>query len=208
MAPARSLHEIITGLTGDAGDPGDLAAVLRASGFTDLPPDLLAEAVVNFADTAPAEIAEHLAPFVMAHGPIAQADTAAGDIGQLSDLLATARTAEPDVGSVPEIDAPVDPDGLDAADLLDEQGHHTEDAPGGLAPVPPDTAFGHGAGAADPVLADELAFDAVAPQAGDIDTPQRSALDEPADGPVPDGDPWATLSILDDTPEIDDIDGT
>ena len=59
MAPARSLHEIITGLTGDAGASGDLASVLHAGGYPDLPPDLLAEAVVSFAGTAPAEIAEH-----------------------------------------------------------------------------------------------------------------------------------------------------
>nr|BFE68898.1 hypothetical protein GCM10020092_021990 [Actinoplanes digitatis] len=90
MAAARSLHEIIAGLTGGAGTSGDLAAALDAGGHPDLPEELLAEAVVSYAGTAPAEVAEHLAPFVMAHGPIAEDDAGAGDIGQLPDLLATA----------------------------------------------------------------------------------------------------------------------
>ena len=65
MTAARSLHEILAGLTGNAATSGDLAAALRAGGHPDLPAELLAEAVISFADTAPAEIAEHLAPFVV-----------------------------------------------------------------------------------------------------------------------------------------------
>ncbi|GAB1640182.1 hypothetical protein [Krasilnikovia sp. MM14-A1259] len=108
MAPARSLHEILSGLTGDAGTPGDLAAVLDAGGHPDLPPDLLAEAVVSYAGTAAAEVAEHLAPFVMAHGPIAEGDTAADEI-DLSGLLATAPAPNLDDPALaaPEIDPPL-----------------------------------------------------------------------------------------------------
>src|SRR3954465_12992343 len=122
MAPARSLHEIIAGLTGDAGTSGDLAAVLRAGGHPDLPEDLLAEAVISFADTAPAEVAEHLAPFVMAHGPIADGDTAAGEIDGLSGLLATVPAAEidDDAAAVPEIDSPFGTHDADAAQSPDE----------------------------------------------------------------------------------------
>ncbi|MFF5216597.1 hypothetical protein [Micromonospora sp. NPDC000442] len=216
MAPARSLHEIITGLTGDAGTSGDLATVLRANGHPDLPPDLVAEAVVSFADTAPAEIAEHLAPFVTAHGPIADGDAAAGDVGQLTDLLATAPAAEPDVTSpreMSDIDAPADNGGPGPADLLDEVGHDTEDVPSGPASVPPDTGFGLGADSTRMERADEMAFDAVAAESapdGNVDTPQRTTLDEPVahDEPALDGDPWATLALPEDAPEIDDIDGT
>jgi hypothetical protein len=217
MAPARSLHEIITGLTGHAGVSGDLAAVLHAGGYPDLPQDLLAEAVVSFAHTAPAEIAEHLAPFVMAHGPIAQGDTSAGDIGRLPDLLAAARAAELDGGSVlemPEIDPPADTGRVDAADLLDEESYPIGDAPAGPGSALPDTAFGHGAGPARTEPADAVAFDTVAPEAapaGHVDARQPSAPDDPAvldEEPASEADQWAALSPSDDAPEIDDIDGS
>jgi hypothetical protein len=66
MASVRPLRELLADL---AGDPavGDPAAYLAAHGYADLPPDLVAEAVVNYADTASPEVAEHLAPFVTAH---------------------------------------------------------------------------------------------------------------------------------------------
>lgn len=214
MAPARSLHEILTGLTGNAGAPADLAAVLAANGFPDLPQDLLAEAVVSFADTAPAEIAEQLAPFVMAHGPIAGGDLSAGDIGRLPDLLATSRATDLDDSSVadtPEIGPPAG--SVDAVDLLDEESHGIGDVPAGPGPVPPDAAFGHGAGPARTEPADGVASGGVAPEtepAGHVDASQRPVLDEPAaldDEPAPYADPLAALPLPDGTPEIDDIDG-
>ncbi|RSM64513.1 hypothetical protein DMB66_19485 [Actinoplanes sp. ATCC 53533] len=212
MAPARSLHEIITGLTGEAGTSDDLAAALHAGGYPDLPQDLLAEAVVSFAHTAPAEIAEQLAPFVMAHGPIAHGDTTAGDIGRLPDLLAAARAAEPDGGSVleiPEIDPPADTGDVGAADLLDEEGSASTDAPAGPWSDLPDTAFGHGADHDRTEPADDVALDAVTPPAGYADARQPSALDDPAvldEEPDPGADPWVVLSVSDEAPEIDDID--
>jgi hypothetical protein len=50
------LRDVFAGLAGNGGDPGDF--------LRDLPADLVAEAVVSYADTAPLEVAEHLAPFV------------------------------------------------------------------------------------------------------------------------------------------------
>ncbi|MFC4070433.1 hypothetical protein [Actinoplanes subglobosus] len=52
------LRDVFAGLAGNGGDPGDF--------LRDLPADLVAEAVVSYADTAPLEVAEHLAPFVAA----------------------------------------------------------------------------------------------------------------------------------------------
>ncbi|OJF15929.1 hypothetical protein [Couchioplanes caeruleus] len=199
MAPARSLHEIITGLTGDAGTPGDLAAVLRDGGHTDLPEELLAEAVVSFADTARAEVAEHLAPFVMAHGPIVEGDTAAGDIGQLPDLLATAPAAALDESStlaMPEIDPP-----LGAGD--DETRRTDEHSADEHTWAPLDTDFGHGHGLTEAPV-DDVASGAVAPDAepvGYADLPELDNVAPPAD------ELWAAPSLPGDAPEIDDIDG-
>lgn len=68
MADVRPLRELLTDLVGDAGaGPGGPEAYLAEHGHTDLPPELVAEAVVNFADTASPEVAEQLAPFVTAH---------------------------------------------------------------------------------------------------------------------------------------------
>ncbi|MEU7908852.1 hypothetical protein [Actinoplanes sp. NPDC049118] len=202
MAPARSLHEIIAGLTGDAGTSGDLAAVLHAGGHPDLPEELLAEAVISFADTAPAEVAEHLAPFVMAHGPIAEGDAGAGEIGRLPDLLATAPSAgfgEASALAAPEIDPPFEAGGADAAQPPDDV---DEPAEPGWAPL--DTAFGHGHGAAATPVED-AGPGAVAPEAAGYADPHD--LPELQDVPSPAAELWATPSLPDDAPEIDDIDG-
>ncbi|MEV6598545.1 hypothetical protein AB0M36_16960 [Actinoplanes sp. NPDC051346] len=193
MAAARSLHEIIAGLTGTAGTSGDLAAVLRAGGHGDLPEELLAEAVVSFADTARAEVSEHLAPFVMAHSPIIEGDAVAGEIGQLPDLLATAPAAELDESStlaMPEIDPP-----------LEARSHDVEHA---WAPM--DTAFGHGHGlTAVPV--DDSASGAVAPDAEPVGYAASQDLSELEDVAPAADELWAMPSLPDDAPEIDDIDG-
>jgi hypothetical protein len=74
MEPARPLRDVFADLVTDedvrrahAADP---EGFLQAHGHTELPGQLVSEAIVNYADTAPAEIAEHLAPFVMAHSPV------------------------------------------------------------------------------------------------------------------------------------------
>ncbi|MEU4422838.1 hypothetical protein AB0F81_19595 [Actinoplanes sp. NPDC024001] len=96
MDSARPLRDVFADLTGAgrvAADPGEL---LRDQGHPALPDDLVAEAVVSYADTAPAEVAEHLAPYVTAHSVVG-ADAEAGEPAGWMDLLATAPAgAEPD----------------------------------------------------------------------------------------------------------------
>jgi hypothetical protein len=97
MTPARPLREVFAGLAGQpSADPGE---VLAAHGHPDLPADLVAEAVVSYADTAPPEVAEHLAPFVTAHSAVPTGDEPA----DWHDLLST-------VPDVSEVDSPFEPD--------------------------------------------------------------------------------------------------
>lgn len=111
MATTRPLRDVFTEVSGDAGaraaDPADL---LAANGHTDLPDELVAEAVVNFADTAPIEVAEHLSEYVMAHSPVPSGDPAAEvdpsswlDTLSCLDTLSTAAPVAPpdDAGSDP-----------------------------------------------------------------------------------------------------------
>jgi hypothetical protein len=74
-----------------AGGTGrDPAELLASGGHPEIPSDLVAEALVSYADTAPVEVAAHLAPFVTVHSPLARSlDAAAPD------------SAEPTPGSEP-----------------------------------------------------------------------------------------------------------
>jgi len=80
---ARPLRELLADLVGDAearhAYGSDPAGYLAAHGHPDLPEPLVAEAVVSYADTAPVEVAEVLAPYVMAHGPVPDASAATAD---------------------------------------------------------------------------------------------------------------------------------
>lgn len=112
MEPLRSLRDVFAGLAGDEsarpeGEAGgDLGDVLSAEGYSDLPETLVAEAIVSYADTAPAEVAEHLAPFVMANSPVPLDDLPPEtDSAQALELLATAPT---ELAAVEE--APLDAD--------------------------------------------------------------------------------------------------
>jgi hypothetical protein len=74
MEPVRPLRDVFADLASDdaarqahAADP---SGFLESYGHPELPNDLVSEAIVNYADTAPAEVAEHLAPFVIANGPV------------------------------------------------------------------------------------------------------------------------------------------
>ena len=73
MEPVRPLRDVFAELSA-AGRPApggaDPAQVLAEHGHGGLPEGLLAEAIVSYADTAPVEVAEHLAPFVVAHSPV------------------------------------------------------------------------------------------------------------------------------------------
>lgn len=103
MDPDLPLREVFAEMTG-AGAAGDPAGPLW-----DLPEDLVAEAVISYADTAPAEVAEHLAPFVSAHSVVG-ADGADGAEQSWLDLMITAPG-----GAVP--DPATGSGGLEEADL-------------------------------------------------------------------------------------------
>jgi hypothetical protein len=79
MEPVRPLRDLFDdlanrpagaageGLDGHGGDP---LAALPDAGHPDLPDDLLAEALVSYAATAPPQVAEQLGPFVTAHSGV------------------------------------------------------------------------------------------------------------------------------------------
>ena len=78
---ARPLRDLLADLVGDAGARQaygeDPAGYLAANGHSGLPSELVSEAVVAYADTAPVEVASALAPYVAAHGPVPGADAGA-----------------------------------------------------------------------------------------------------------------------------------
>jgi hypothetical protein len=83
MASVRPLREVLADLVGDTdARMSGPEAYLAEQGHGELSPELVAEAVVSFADTAPVEVAEQLAPFVTAH--------TAGRPGEWFDLLTSA----------------------------------------------------------------------------------------------------------------------
>jgi hypothetical protein len=122
MPAARPLRDVFTDLTGEgaAGAGTQPDELLRAQGHEDLGDELIGEALVNFADSAPVELAEHLAQFVMAHSPVPLIDPGAvtDDMPDWIDLLASA----PPTDGVAEIgdDGSAGLDGLgDAGDVDD-----------------------------------------------------------------------------------------
>jgi hypothetical protein len=96
MTDARPLRDVFDELAGDptvTGPAADPADVLARSGHGDLPGPLVAEAIVSYADTAPVEVAAHLAPFVTAHSAVPLAGPGAAELADPAaglDLLATA----------------------------------------------------------------------------------------------------------------------
>ncbi|WP_143531997.1 hypothetical protein [Saccharothrix sp. ALI-22-I] len=161
MASVRSLRELLADLVGDAGArSGGPKAYLAEHGHPDLPAELVAEAVVSFADTAPPEVAEQLAPFVTAH------TSGQGDGAGWFDLLTSA------LAGLPE-----DPDTLDGAPAP----RTGDDA--GLDAGP---SLDFGAGAADAIdltaaLDEEPAVDAAPTGWPDAD---EQVLPDPADSAV------------------------
>jgi hypothetical protein len=93
---SRPLHAVFSELLHDEATRqafgADPASLLDAAGYPDLPADLVNEAVASYADTAPPALAEHLAPFVMAHSPVSDAKDPA-ELDGLA-LLATAAPVE------------------------------------------------------------------------------------------------------------------
>jgi hypothetical protein len=114
MDATQPLRDVFAGLAGSGG-AGEPATVLAASGHHDLPDGLMAEAVVNYADTAPVEVAEHLAPFVRAHSAVP------GAAADAPSWLAAVGTAPADVDPM-GLDAAAQPGGLEGTGGLDAVG--------------------------------------------------------------------------------------
>ena len=188
MAAARPLHELLTELTGDGGAAraqGDPEAYLAANGHSDLPPDLVAEAVVSYADTAPVEVAEHLQPYVTTHSAVPTDEPPAED---WYELLSTAPAETPDIDDSPDSDldtwspedeVDVDPgpgldfgtgsaDALDAPSTLD-----ATDEPSRDEPAPAEQADQTPASAWTDLEPENVDLDAVAP-ADDTDDPDTT----------------------------------
>jgi hypothetical protein len=211
MPPARPLRDVFADLTGEgvasvgAATPDEL---LRAQGHEDLGDDLIGEAVVNFADSAPVELAEHLARFVMAHSPIPLIDPESGtdDLPDWVDLL----TSAPPVDGIAEIgdDGSAGLDGLDGIAEIGDDGSAAIGAAddGGF---DPDHGlfldFGHG----DLVSVDTSHFvsDADAGEAaiGDAAGPDVDELDHDGDHDGLDHDGHLGLSVYDG--HLADLDG-
>lgn len=153
MSSARPLHELLADLVGDpdaARAHGDPDAYLAANGHPDLPSELVAEAVVSYADTAPVEVAEHLAPYVTTHSTVPSTEQPADN---WFDLLTTAPTEDtaPDLDGVPDEEAAWSPEGdpgpgLDfgtgSTDVLDEpSAPATDDTPETAAEPAPEAAW-------------------------------------------------------------------
>ncbi|WFE26387.1 hypothetical protein O7623_24100 [Solwaraspora sp. WMMD791] len=208
MAPARSLHEIFAGLSGDAAALDDAAAVLDANGYADLPAELLAQAVVSYAETAPVEVAEHLAPFVMAHSQVVGEAAVPDDLAAPLDLLASAPVVPVDgaeLDDLPEIDALAG----STADL-DAPAGVTGPGDGSAGGLTVDGAFGHGEGApVDRLDPAQDTLDVIEPESGAAGPAgydsQLDVSDLPTDALLSD-DPWAVPPVAAGTPEIDDID--
>jgi len=163
MADARPLQELLADLVGDAEarHAHDPATYLAAHGHPDLPAELVAEAVVSYADTAPPDVAEHLAPFVMSHS-VVPTEPAESD---WFDLLTTA-----------PLDQEADDD-LAEDSMLDDLPAEPSWDGGDLGPDPAALDFGTGSFA--PVAPPEAPVDLDAPDTGvPADLPSTSAAGE------------------------------
>ncbi|MEU4694775.1 hypothetical protein [Actinoplanes sp. NPDC023714] len=129
-----------------SGEPGGL--------LRDLPDDLIAEAVVSYADTAPAEVAEHLAPFVGAHSVVGAHDTAA-DPPDWQDLLATVPAGIPDEAEMQDLSFGTGAEPWPAAEHDDGAGEEEPEEAGVTAD---DDVFGFDL-PADPLALDEIPAD-------------------------------------------------
>lgn len=91
MEPVQPLREVFGALAGAGADAAEQA--LDEAGHGDLPSGLVAEAVASYADTAPIEVAEHLAPFVTTY----RATGENPDPDAALNLLVSAPLPEPDL---------------------------------------------------------------------------------------------------------------
>ena len=145
MNEPRPLHEVFGERAHQLAE--DRHAALDEAGHPGLPDELLAEAVVSYADTAPAPVAEHLSPFVTAHTAerFGEPGGAGADLSHGLELLASAPavtgTDLEDVdlsGPVPDAPAaPGQPDpAVDGLDFGGGAGNGDTLAPGPEAAAP------------------------------------------------------------------------
>lgn len=174
----ESLHEVFDALAGQTDRSA--SEMLHDAGYGDLPPALVGDALVNYADTAPVEVAEHLAPFVTAHTAHITDPDAAPDLDAGLGLLSGAFPVAADLDS-------------DLADV----GGHLADVGGNLADVEGDLDFGAGGDTAD-------VFDTAEAFADDVDT----TVSEPlvADEPLADELPADFGAGVGEAPGVDDVD--
>ncbi len=184
MDDVRPLHQVFSALAGTEAEP-DPGALGPAARGLDLPDDLLTEAIISFADTAPAEVAAHLAPFVTAHSPIAAVDPAEPaelwDAAQGLGLLAGAPTGL-------ALSEPYAPERLDPLDGLDGLAEPAVDfGPGAATPEVLDLGFGYGdhqPAAVDPLApADDDAWDTVSADPWPVTDHEPTGV-EPLEGRV------------------------
>jgi hypothetical protein len=205
MDPARPLHSVFAELAGERGTSGlGPDEVLAAGGHADLPAGLVAEAVVNYADTAPVEVAEHLAPYVRANSAVPQAGgPAAIEEPHWYDLLTTAPPVA-ELAGTDLLDAatgapPTTDDGAPATATID---HGDIDLDFGLGHRGPAGAEPGDAGeSADPTSSWSATTE---PAATDAASPDLAAAD-----PALDGDPGFVMEHdidpEDDTDSLDDV---
>jgi hypothetical protein len=134
MEPVRPLRDIFAGLAEQPAGPEDAGSSTPdpqslLAEYHDLPGDLLITAIGSYADTAPAEVAEHLAGFVAEPG----ADPVDG-LNLLTSAPAGVWEDEVDLSGAPGaegVEAGLDLDDLGTADDLDLSetgpGHGFED---------------------------------------------------------------------------------
>jgi hypothetical protein len=143
MPPARPLRDVFADLSGTADGSGvdgrSPEALLAEAGHPQLPAGLVAEAVVSYADTAPIEVAEHLAPYVMAHSAVPTDVVDDVDQPRWFELL----SAAPDPAGIEPLPA-VDHPGPEA---VDPTAHVWFGA--GATDAAVDLDFGHGAAGTD-----------------------------------------------------------
>lgn len=131
MEPARPLRDVFADLADQAdqaaghADTGSAPPDLRAAlaGYGDLPDDLLVTAIGSYAGTAPAEVAEHLAPFLAepAADPVAGLNLLASAPVPAGESEVELPGTEPDGFAPDDLDPDdLDPDDLDRADSLDD----------------------------------------------------------------------------------------
>lgn len=197
MEPVRPLREVLGDLVG-AGPDAAPEQALDQAGHGGLPGGLVAEAVASYADTAPVEVAEHLAPFVTAYrtsgeaaDPGAALDLlvsaplpAADQPGSESSLLATEAEAAVEAAEDP---GPAHADGLDfgAGDLGAGDQFDIEPAPAAAPEPPPGAETGDltldFASTGEEEYPPQLWPEISPPQPPDLDDP---GIDEPGLDPV------------------------